>query len=345
MPTILDWVDEAPADVFDPAVDWEELAEGLTQAGGGATFSRGSGEGALVGTIPANKKRSAVKNILGAAWYDTAAPWKLHRTVPWRHPDFPWLNAETVSFVDFNPLGNPAASNNKAKIAAAVPNEDLRYRLRYSRSVTTVRFKPYNFPFATDAQMGSLPEYNRNTEVFSEVTPALELLLADTQPFLKFLEGVDETGATLVGRSFPSPVAERLEKTDLVIGWYQVPYGYVANPYVPTKIARAIGSVNSEDNWLGFFKKGTLLLEGVRVKRDRQPIWTSTNIPFAFDLYFCFKFTDPPPSAGSPVFRGWNLFPWARSGGWWSAARNGDSSKPFVPFASFDAMFTHVLAP
>jgi hypothetical protein len=347
---------EDSADVFDPATDWEELCEGLTQTGGGASFARDAGEAALVGSIPANKKRSAIQVLLGTAWAGdgTGGDYALHRTLPVRHPDFPFMRADSVAFVDYNPIGNPDQASNKAKIAAAVPGDNLAWRFKYSRSITTLRFKPHNFPFVTDAAMvsGGLQEYYRNCVIFDSMDPSLELLLADTMPFLQFIEGTDSTGASLVGRSFPSPVAERIQKTDMVLGWFSVPVEFVANPYLPSKIVANIGKCNQEDNWLTAFPKGTLLLDGVRVKRSQQQIWTvNDRIPFLLDIFFMFKLADPtaavtktdPP--GTPIFKGWNLFPLSRTGGWFSAARGGNTSDPFVPFGAFDGMFTHVLAP
>lgn len=352
---------EASSDVFTEA-DWQEFLDqnSLTQPGGGWSFTRKDGTARLQGTIPANKTRSAIQFFNGLAWADVGSPYQLHRTVPPRHPKFPWMRPDRIDGVGYNPMGTnytapDGTTSIRPKKTGLIPSEPLSRYLHYTQELVTVHFAPHNYGFFTDAQMDGRVEYFRNCEVFTEITPTLELLLADTAKYIKFLEGVDETGASLVNTQFPGQVAERLEKIDMVMGWYDVPWHYVANPFVPNKIKDRIGTVNENDPWLGpgGFPKGTLLLDGVRVRKSQQQAWIPTDsspatlfLPFTVDLFFCFKFFDPPRGTGSATtFRGWNLFPWARSGKWWSAARNGNAATPYIRFTDFDKLFEHVLKP
>lgn len=348
-------------ETFLEATDWEEdYAE--VQPGGGASFSRDSGESVVVGTIPFTKMRAARQAILGYAYADDSAPWALHRTVPWRHPDFPEQRADDVHFVGFNPMGKTGNPGNKPYVASAVPTEPMTRRTRYTRATATIRFKPHAYPFATDLQLAGASELYRNCAIFDTLDPSLELLLADSQPYFWFLEGTQSDGSTsLVGQNFPGTMPEYISKCLFVLGWFDVPLEFVANPYFPSKIMSCMGFLNYEDNWLGVFPKGTLLMEAPRIRKKQQPIWTvNDRIPFMVDIFFPFKYFDPPPGTltpwvvsppvppANPIFRGWNLFPWGRSGKWYSVGRgetSGDATRPFLGFKTFTNMFTHVQSP
>lgn len=332
---------------FLPATDWEE-DYASDQPGGGDSFSRDSGEAILVGSIPFNKRRSARNVILGYAYADTGSPWALHRAIPWRHPTYPEMRASEVHFRGYNPLGVGTNPNNKPYYAAAVPTEDLTRQMNYSRAHATVRFKPHPYLFLTDTQLAGAAEYNRNAAVFDTLDPSLELLLADTEPFLKFAEGPQS------GIDFPGAIPEYIAKCLFVLAWFDVPYEFVAAPYIPSKIMQCIGYTNSVDDWLNGgisgrgFPKGTLLLEAPRIRKKQQPIWTiNDQAPFMVDIFFPFKYFDPTPAlgVGSSLFRGWNLFPFARTGNYYSVVRKDTASTPFLGFKNFDAMFTHVLGP
>lgn len=344
---------EASADVFTDT-DFEEMCETLEQPGGGDTLTKDDGECVLVGYIPYNKKRSAFTYLTGYDWADNSTPWALHRLPPVRCPIWPHMRCVGASFIGYNPEGNSAASLNKAQVPSPVPLEPIKKYTRYSRARTTLRFKPHPYPFATDTQLAGNREYYRNTSVFDSVAPVLELLMADTAQggedagYVKFLEGTDHNGASLVGKSFPGVVAERLTKANLFMVWHDVPWEYVFNPYLPQKIMNCVGRVNSNVNWLTVFPKGTLLLEAPIVKKKQLNAWTTNDyIPFVADIVLPFVFVDPTPAAGtgSTIFRGWNLWPFSRLGEWWSAARNGDASKPVFEFVDFDTIFTHVSGP
>lgn len=343
---------EPSATTFVPSLDWEEAYEGLNQPGGGATFSRDGGEAVLVGSIPYEKMRSARNSILGYAYADSASPWALHRVPPWRHPIFPEQRASDVHFIGYNPEGVTGNPGNKPYISSAVPADTLTRFMRYTRATTTVRFKPYPYLFLTDTELGGNSERTRNCTVFDTLDPSLELLMADTQPFMKFIEGI-------TGTTFPAPLPEYVTKCLFVMAWYDVPYEFVANPYLPSKIMQCVGRVNTTDDWLNGgvtgagFPRGTLLLEAPRIRKKIQPMWTiADRSPFLVDIYLPFKFVNPTPAlgVGSSYYRGWNLLPFSRVGDsngalWYSAGRGGSVSAPLFPFANFDAMFTHVSGP
>lgn len=342
------FVTETSQNTFVPSLDWEE-DYAMDQPGGGASFSRDSGEASLQGKIPFNKCRSARNVILGYAWADAASPWALHRTVPWRHPMFPEMRATDVHFQGFNPMANPANLNNKPYLPAAVPTSDITRMQNYSRATTTVRFKPHPYLFLTDTELGGYSEMSRSCTIFDTLDPSLELLLAATEPFLTFIEG------PLVGTAtadFPGAIPEYIAKCLFVIAWFDVPMEFIANPYLPSKIMQCIGYLNGTDDWLNGgipgngFPKGTLLLEAPRIRKKLQPIWTiNDRSPAVCDIFFPFKFFNPTAAVSTPLLRGWNLFPFARTGRYYSVGRKDDTSQPFLGFKNFDACWTHCLGP
>ena len=342
------FVNEPSQTTFLPA-DFEETAIEMTQPGGGASFSRDDGEATLVGTIPYEKIRSARNQILGYAWADDSTPWALHRVPPWRHPIFPEQRASDVHFQGYNPEGVATNPHREPRLDAAVPTDTLSRFVRYSRAVTTIRFKPYPYLFLTDTQLAGAAEYNRNTAIFDTLDPVLELLLAESQPFLSWIDVGAPPG------DLNAPVPEYIAKCLFVIATFDVPWEFIANPFIPSKIMACIGKANGTDDWLNGgvpgngFPKGTLLLEAPRVKQKLQPIWTiNDRSPKLVDLYFPFKYVSPTPAATSPTYRGWNLFPFSRTGKFWSVGRKDSTDvpkAPYIPFANFDAMWTHVNSP
>ncbi len=344
------WYPEPSQSTFLPLADWEEEI-GPTQPGGGASFSRDSGEGVLVGSIPFPKCRSARNVILGAAYVDQGTPWALHRLIPWRHPMYPEMRASEVHFEGYNPSGTSGVIGNatgKPWFQAAVTTDLLPRQAYYSRARTTVRFKPHPYLFLTDTELGGFSEYSRNAAVFDTLDPSLELLLADTGPFLKFAEGPQS------GTDFPGAIPEYIAKCLFVLAWFDVPYEFVAYNFIPSKIMQCIGYLNDNDDWLNNtgtagngFPRGTLLLEAPRIRKKQQPIWTVNDIaPFMVDIFFPFKYFAPTPALGAgSLFKGWNLFPFARTGNYYSVVRKDTASTPFLGFKNFDAMFTHVRGP
>lgn len=366
------FVNEPSATTFLPA-QFKESFDGLNQPGGGASFSRDDGEASLVGTIPYENIRSARNQILGYAYCDDSSPWALHRVPPWRHPIFPEMRATDVHFQGHNPMGVSGNPSNAPYRDAAVPGDNLNRFLRYTEALTTIRFKPHPYLFKTDTELAGAAEYNRNCAIFDTLDPVLELILATTQPYLWFLEGTASDGTTQLTdgpTSFPGPMPEYVTKCLFVMAWFDVPWEFVANPYVPSKILQCVGHLNETDDWLNGgvsgagFPKGTLLLEAPRIKRKLQPIWTvNDRSPVMCDIFLPFKWVDPfpgysapdtSPPTPAPIFRGWNLLPYGHNGDnntgpkWYSVGRgetSGSSARPFLGFKNFDAMFTHVKGP
>ena len=269
------------------------------------------------------------------------------------------MRCHSAHYLDFNPRATYKGGGvgYKAKVTGPDATEPLRYRLQFSRTKVTLTFKPVNYPLYPDSYMHSLGlrEYYRNCEIFQSTEPILELLLAETTQYVKFLEGSDETSQPLIGEPFQGQTAERLEKISFWLAWYGVPFDYLttpANPYNPVKITAGIGKVNENDGWLtgvsgaGHFRKGTLLMEAPRLRRRRQNARVvNDGIAFVYDVFFPFIYFDPEAGETNPRFRGWNLFPFARTGKFFSAARMGDVTKPVVPFYDFDRLFDHANKP
>jgi hypothetical protein len=365
------WQTVPSGEVWDPlanltprgAGDFVLLADEY-EPGGGGSWSRDDASITLVGHVPWKKRYDARRKCLGYAWADTATPWELHRVNPIPHPDERQLRCVSCDIVGFNPDGVDQGSGNTG-FGVAAPYLDpappagtilLPHSPTYTRGHATLKFRPHPYTFLSDAEMTSLaappyptrlPEFYRNTAVFETCDPVLDVLLADTQPFLEWAEG--EAGGPTSGQAIPSQTPEYIQRATLVMAWFHVPLDFIANPYLPSKIMSCVGATNDEANWLQVFPKGSMRLEAPRFRKYTQPhIRTDPAQPltntYVVDVFLPFTWIDPTPGLGSPVFRGWNLFPFGPNGKYYSVKRtnSGGTPLPYFPFKKFDAMFTHV---
>lgn len=371
---------DAPAEdaIWDPSAsaDWVELAA-QDQPGSGGSYAYEDAVETIVGHIPSKKKYDARRKILGYSYADDASPWELHRVHPLQHPDERHMRAVTVDMAGFNLLGRvldeEAEYPELVGYDAPLVSGTFGNRPRYSRQLCSVKFRAHPHDFLSDADMTDLafppydrlPEYFRNCTIFDTTDPVLQVVAAGSEPYLRWIDR-PAGGANPQPTSGGQPNTEGLAKGEipvffsqasLVLVWHRVPYEYIADPYLPSKILKCMGRVNNENNWLGAFPRGTLKLEAPRIKKAIQAhirVQSPNHIaPMVCDVMLPFTFVDPDPApvvdgGGAPTtpkFRGWNLFPWNKTAKFYSVARIEDTSKGQFEYADFDTMFEHVGAP
>lgn len=374
------WADPtSPA--WNPAsvADWWEDA-GVDQPGSGGTYTRDDAAETIVGEVPWQKRYQARAALLGYAYTDSAGPYyDLLRVNPMFHPDELQLRVESVDCSGFNLMGAPLSGGSQNVSYYNAVNASLggfQIRPNYTRAKLTIKYRPHPFPYLTDAQMLSLaaangysrrlPEYYRNTTIFESTDPVLQTIAANSEPFMEWADTPDAPYAATgpqqgTTNALEGTVPVLFSQAQLVMVWHDVPYEYIANPFLPSKIMAAIGTVNSNTNvasggtlnapWLGFFPRGTLKLEAPRIIRKVQSqIRTNSPLylPFVCDVFFPFSFQDPTPApvngAGTPSFRGWNLFLWNFTNLWYSIRRINATTKSLFEETDFDRLFASVLA-
>ena len=357
------WWEPVPSDeIWDPLAnsgDWTEVAsEGGPEPGG--SWARDDASVTYVGDIPFAKRYDARRKMVGYAYADTAYPYQLHRVNPIPHPDERQLRCVSVDIGGYNPEGVEQPdlsfkSGYPAPYITGVPAGTILFPRSptYSRARCTLRFRPHAYPFLTDAAMvaGSLPEVFRNTAFFDSCDPVLDLLVTDGDPFLEWAETA--TDGPTVGDKITSQTPEYIQRANFVAIWYHVPIEFIIDPssYLPAKIMAGVGLVN-DSTWYGF-PAGTLRLEAPRFRKVTQaairidPSLASAP-PYVYDVVLPFSWVDPTPAAATPLFRGWNLFPFSSTGKFFSLRRSGSSpGTPLPYFAGYDfnKLFEHVSAP
>lgn len=358
------WETVLTPDIWDPLANENDAVEPAAESGPepGGSWARDDASITHIFDLPFNKKYDCRRKCLGYAYPDTGSPWALHRVNPIPHPEERHLFCASIDIAGWNPEGvdqglgafkggYPAPYLDPPPTAGTI----LFPRVStYSRARATAKFRPHPYPFVSDADMvaGGLQEYYRNAAIFESCDPVLDVLLADTVPFLQWAEG--EAGGPNAGDLIPSQTPEYIQRATFVMVWYHVPYDFIANPFLPSKIMACVGHVNEEDDWLGVFPTGTLRLEAPRFRKALQahirvnPALPLANKAFVYDVVLPFTWIDPTPAlgVGSSEFRGWNLFPFGPNGKYYSVERTGTtgSSLPYFPFAAFDDMFTHISA-
>ena len=376
MPEPTYWQPVPAGDRWDPVAnnnkvtgDWVELGplDGGEAPSAGTVLARDDAAVKKHGLIWAHKEYDAHRKMVGVAWADAASPWRLRRINPLPHPKNWQLRCATADIVPFvprpvnqatppaDPVYNPytvapylanTPVGPDGLLAARLPGE-----LAYHRMKATLTFRPVPYPVLEDKEMeytvdGTpyvLPEVYRNCSFIDELGTSLDLLLTDTaQPFLKWAEGPE------AGNPVPGQLPEYITRATAKIVWWHVPQEYIipAGGFLPTKIMACVGHVNAAD-WYGF-PRGTLRMEAPQYRKYVQAavrvLPTSYTVPFVYDVVLNFSYVNPPPAESSPVFRGWNIYPYSSTGKWYSLKRvNGTPDpQPYFPFADFNKIFEHV---
>jgi hypothetical protein len=337
-----------PTDRVYDLVHWDEVID-KAQPGGAQTFTETQQSAALIAHIDKPlQKESFLRQTLGHAWADDAAPWRLRRHNPIRHPEHPHLFASRVGFTDRGPAGNPARLDKLAKrdsIDSTLPVNKFAY---YTSSTALVDFLALPYNFVDDGDYGEywyVYEHQRNVDFEHEYSAQTNIISAETGRHMEFLEGPPN------GETFPGEVGEYLQKASITWKWYNVPREYIFNPFgIPKKIIDGLGKVN-DDTFEGWDKQ-TLLFSTVNFEKFLYP-WVvddgAKRPAFGYNVTFVMSHFDPEPGVAMPVFRGHNLFPWTSSkypavgSVWFSAARpNGDG---YIGEYDFQQLFKHVGAP
>lgn len=333
-------IDEDPEDTFTED-DWKELAA-TVQPGGGDAFTIDSASAALVGIIPARKRRSARNFFLGYSYADSA-DYALKRVNPVYHPHYPELVCTSARFQQRDHKAGPDADDGFWTKIDSRDVGPLNYQTDYHYATATLEFGQVPCEFAEDDSLTwSGLEYDRSCVIFAHTRPALEVLSAETDRYITFVEGPVNNPKN---KKFPGSINEFLRKTTFSIVWRNVAEAFTHDYGLPRKIVEAIGTVNDAE-FLGF-PAGTLLLQEPEFRRYQQPVFTADRQGlYANDITLPFLHFDPPPSLGAPKYRGHLLFPWVHAGstsgggpGWYSAERTDGS--PFLPESDFEDIFTH----
>lgn len=327
---------EQSSDEFVWETDWLET---IGDTGpGSANLSLDAQEATLVGLIPWNMQRSAARYFLGFAYYDTDAPYRLHRENPEPHPVFPWLRASNISFTPIAPQKNDATQLPKIES----PFYPGRYTGDYQKVVATVSFRSFRMKFLSDDEIESnAKEYKRNT--FFDIEPRIQTLSADGVSQMHF----DETGpgGPTIGEPFKAPLAALQSMTGFVINWLSVPWGYLSSDtdyFYPTKVLNCVGKLNSEI-FLGNLFPGTCLMQ--------PPVFTVKPFPvasddprvplYAVDLQIPFDYYDPPNGDSGSGFYGHTLLPWRGTNDSYHAVRE-DNVSEVLPSTDFNAIWEYV---
>lgn len=337
---------EDPDDEFDYETDWKEAID-ITQPGGGDVTSATSQEAVLVGYVPFNKVRSAERYFLGYSYADDAAPWKLHREPPARHPRKPSLYAYTVSSLGFVPQSNEENENREPYVESPFAGslDETLWNADYQRALMTVRYKSFGrMRFLADSFITDYTdEWKRMTRW--SASPAVEALQADGIAQLKFAEGAPSTaGPDGAALAFPAPLASLLSKVGMVLRWYAVPSEYVSSDsfiFIPDQILALLGTVN-EEPFLGF-SKGTMLLKAVSAEETLFPVHPLDpfDIVGGYDITLMWEHYDPPKGETSSEYRGHRIFPYRIDGKHYYCTRENGTDE-LLPLADHFKVFQHV---
>lgn len=295
MPVI---IPEAPEDTFGPD-DWVEVLASA-KPGGAAGFSLQSSQDSLVLTVPGNKVRSAILEILGYSEADVAAPWRLRRpAVPMQHPRFPWLFADGISVQFTGPLGNTTfpydtrrderytggAARTQSYFQAKEDSVNMgidgyspTYMGRYARAEITVRFGQVDWLMLKDGDpiwenpangYGPDIEYNRFFGL-SSFDPKLDLITAeggtDASSFY-FSETDDPTASDspnlTTGPAFNGSVHVRRAQSDIEMCWHSVAEDYtcVGGPIMPQPKRLLAHLGTTNDDWFPYSETSALTPE------------------------------------------------------------------------------------
>ena len=358
---------ESPADEFRED-DWSEDVDNV-RPGGPIVFTNEGAEGVLVGQIPANKKRSAHRKILGYSIADAASLTLRRPEVPWVHPEFSTLYAESIGFQDHTPARNPTSAENYPRKSSIDPGP-FSYTGYYKGCEATVRFKELACALYrdTDTPLWNGKEWSRFVTL-REMRSKLETKQLDRSatPFY-YAEtgpgGPPSIGAPATGSppgtnalSFSGSTVLYEYKTEYVLEWLRVEESFVMTGTAPMLVAKKLDLAQGTVNSTPFpgpngHPAGTLLFGSWTSKRKEVPIRTNTYSGlFCHDITISLSKFDPVRGAATTPTspRGWNLMPYKESLKYYLATRGAGAGlmtgTPLLRSTDFHDVFTHVLAP
>ncbi len=357
---------ENPADEFDFRTrsnggDWLEIIDS-TKPGGAAILTHDKSEDTIEILIPANKVRSACRQILGYAYADTGPPWRLHRpSVPIAHAGLPWLWANGFAAEFLTPKANLSKPHPDFP-GFFVPEMDAidwvgygpQVIAKYRYAKVTIRYGLIDFGLYPDSD----PYWNSTREEWRRfvgldpdegLAPKTEIVQAEG--------GADSTFYFAATDKFATPAAPTPGTTPFkgqvyvykTTGKYKIVWRCVPEEYCctgtyqlpfPKRIFDALGKVNT-GAFLGSTQHGrdTLIFDDVRGKRYQLPLRTdSANGLYAWDWYMSFDYFNPSEPAvvkdsnGDTVSdanrrHGHQLRPDPNSLGWYYASRGTEATR------------------
>src|SRR5690348_15708852 len=137
---------EDAEDQFDYETDWLEVAEDRQPSS--AHFADTDQEDTIMGFVPWNKRRSALRFFKGFAreWNAGGAGGailRMHREQPHRHPDYPWMRAFDASFQGTQLLPNEANPNNSPYDTTVLTVNPITRRTKYKWAMFAVKYRAY----------------------------------------------------------------------------------------------------------------------------------------------------------------------------------------------------------
>lgn len=345
---------------FDYERDWKEHAED-TERSSSHFDGDNQQESLLIGYTPWESRRACLRFFKGFAWADKAAPWLLHREQPHRHPDFPWLRCDAVTFG--GKLLKPNENNpNYSPYDESDWSEDRR--TRYWIAETTLRYRSFKNCFFGEDEDIATPdlEWQRNT-IIDPPTPLIEALtISGGLSQMTFAEsGTD--GPTAGETRFTAPLAERQLKLAFRLLWLHVPWDYLSESetfFLPTRLMEALGKVNRTACFVdgtNQFDPEVLYLGGLSF--NIFPWWVPSDDLsrplMGVNVMLDYHWFDPPNGKSGYYSRGHNNLPWSGNGVtngdalYYYATRNGNlpdhptaPGRPFIDTYEFNDLWKHV---
>lgn len=347
---------EAPGDTFSYSSDWFELCENSER--GGSHFAEEVQEDTLVGLIPWNKCRSALRFFKGFSFADKSTPWALHRQQPHQHPTYPQLRCYDVSFQGYVPKFNPDNPNGQPFDFSVFTGDR---RTKYDLAIATVRYHSFGqCKFWDDSDPRRVFEWQRNTVVNPPDVLLQALTVSGGLSQLVFAEGTGAALQPLAGTTrYTAPLAERQVQLAYKMLWMNVPWDYLSKNeqfFKPQKLLDGLARVNQND----YFSDGTEIMEAETLflggmQFNTFPSWVPSDDPtvplMMANVLFFFHFFDPPRGATIPFKKGWNNMPWSGNGdlsgdgNYYYCTRSGalpPAGKPFLATYDYDKLFQHV---
>jgi hypothetical protein len=350
---------EAVEDEFDYYNDWLEIIPTAgAQPGSGFHATMDVQEDTLVGYVPFNKRRTASRYFLGYAYNDDAPDYNLRREQPHRHPVFPWLYAYDVSFAGIVVQPNSENTSNQPYKDSPFAVDYLDRYADYKLAICTVRYRSYKCRFLPDSEIPSADfEWRRNC--LFRGSGRLDTLSIDNINQLKWAEtsaesssGADDAGPpnTVPGSTIGMPLVILQPKMSFEMEWLWVPFLHMSSDpdfFLPDKLQRCVGKVNSVDFLDGLFPAYTCLMQPYE--------YTEFNFPVASDDYntgrpirgvnvrIRFDFFEPEQGATLPGAAGHVTFPWRKNGKYYLCTRNGaPDGKKFLEEEDFNRIWENV---
>ena len=347
---------ESAADEFDYETDWFEVAE--DREPGSAHFADTDQQDTLMGFVPWNKRRSAVRFFKGfATEWQAAGVWRMHREQPHRHPDYPWLRCFDVSVSGTKLEPNSSNTNFSPYDVTPFTVTPRTRRTKFKWAMFAVRYRAYsNMKFLEDdAIVDNSDEWKRNVMFLPPDASADALTVSGGLSQLTFSEGGGAPQPTAGTTRFGAPIAELQPKIAFRLLWQNIPWEYLSSDdetFWPSKILACIGRVNS-DTFINKFDPETVRM--LPPQFEFFPWWVASDdldTPLrAVNATLSFEWFDPPTGIDPPFRKGWNNMPWGGDGKvngdgkYYRATRDGtNAGRGLLEAVPFMDQFTHVLS-